>query len=157
MTRAMVAEDHGWVHALNTAHETELSPLTPERLVELAEEAFVAQVADPQAAFMLAFDQSAAYDSPNFLWFCERYPRFAYVDRVAVSNDHRRKGLAARLYDALFDAARAAGHSHVVCEVNSDPPNPGSDAFHFARGFEIVGEAHLDDRGKTVRYMACAL
>ena len=68
-----------------------------------------------------------------------------------------RKGLAARLYDALFDAARAAGHSHVVCEVNSDPPNPGSDAFHFARGFEIVGEAHLDDRGKTVRYMACAL
>ena len=157
MTRAMRAEDHGWVHALNTIHETELSPLTPEALAALAEQAFLAHVADPQAAFMLAFDQDADYDSPNFLWFCERYPRFAYVDRVAVSGDHRRKGLAARLYDALFDAARAAGHSHVVCEVNSDPPNPGSDAFHAARGFEIVGEAYLDDRGKTVRYMACAL
>ena len=157
MTRAMVAEDYVWVHALNTEHETELSPLTREQLVGLADQAFLKQVADPEAAFMLAFDQSAAYDSPNFLWFCERYPRFAYVDRVAVSGDHRRKGLAARLYDALFDAARAAGHSHVVCEVNSDPPNPGSDAFHAARRFEIVGEAHLGDRGKTVRYMACRL
>ena len=157
MTRAMRADDYGWVHALNTVHETELSPLTPEALAALAEQAFLSEVADPQAAFMLAFDQDAAYDSPNFLWFRERYPRFAYVDRVAVSGDHRRKGLAARLYDALFDAARAAGHSHVVCEVNSDPPNPGSDAFHVARGFEIVGEARLDDRGKTVRYMASTL
>ena len=157
MIRVMHAEDHGWVHALNTIHETELSPLTREQLAELAERSFLAQVADPQAAFMLAFDQDADYHSPNFLWFCQRYPRFAYVDRVAVSDDHRRKGLAAQLYDALFDAARTAGHSHVVCEVNSDPPNPGSDALHAARGFEIVGEAYLGDRGKTVRYMACAL
>ncbi len=157
MIRAMASADMLWVHALNTVHEIELSPLTRERVEQLADQAFAAYVADPEAAFLFAFDQGAAYDSPNFLWFLDAYDRFVYVDRVAVSDLHRRKGLAAQLYDALFKAARAAGHERIVCEVNSDPPNPGSDAFHAARGFEIVGEAHLDDRGKTVRYMACAL
>ena len=61
MTRAMRAEDQGWVHALNTVFETELSPLTPDGLAELAEQAFLAQVADPQAAFMLAFDQERKF------------------------------------------------------------------------------------------------
>ena len=155
--RAMTTADQAWVHALNRVHQTELSPLSREELAMLAERAFLAQVADPQAAFLFAFDQQADYSSPNFLWFRARYPRFVYVDRIAVSDDHRRKGLAARLYDALFEAARAAGHEQVVCEVNSEPPNPGSDAFHAARGFEVVGEAHLGDRDKTVRYMACRI
>ena len=155
--RAATAADLDWILALNKVHETELSPLTRAELERLSDASFRALAAEPQAAFLLAFDQGADYHSPNFLWFRERYPRFVYVDRVAVSDLHRRKGLAARLYDALFEAARAEGHSHVVCEVNSDPPNPGSDAFHAARGFEIVGQAHLDDRGKTVRYLACAL
>jgi uncharacterized protein len=33
---------------------------------------------------MLAFDQDADYDSPNFLWFRERLARFVYADRVVV-------------------------------------------------------------------------
>jgi uncharacterized protein len=38
--------------------------------------------------------------------------------------------------------------------VNSDPPNPASDAFHAALGFEVVGEAAIHDGAKTVRYLA---
>jgi predicted GNAT superfamily acetyltransferase len=41
----------------------------------------------------------------------------------------------------------------VCCEVNSDPPNPLSDAFHAALGFREVGRAFLPDRGKSVRYL----
>jgi predicted GNAT superfamily acetyltransferase len=153
----MVPADIGWVHALNKVHETELSPLTRDGVAHLMGQAFFAQVAEPEAAFLFAFDQSADYDSPNFLWFRNRYSHFVYVDRIAVSDAHRRKGLAAQLYDGLFATARTAGHDWIVCEVNSDPPNPGSDAFHAARGFDVVGEAHLGDRGKTVRYMSCPL
>ena len=47
--------------------------------------------------------------------------------------------------------ARAAGHERVVCEVNADPPNPASDAFHAALGFAEIG-ATLLPNGKTVRY-----
>ena len=46
-------------------------------------------------AFLLAFDQSAQYDSPNFLWFRSRYPRFVYVDRIVVVSSARGRGPAA--------------------------------------------------------------
>ena len=155
--RQIERHDLDWVLALNRAHETELSPLTPRRLGELVAEAFYAKALDPQAAFLLAFDQNAAYDSPNFLWFRDRLARFVYVDRITVSPAQRGRGLARVLYDGLFRAALAQGHERIVCEVNSDPPNPGSDAFHTALGFHEVGRAELADRGKSVRYLERAL
>ncbi len=69
----------------------------------------------------------------------------------------RKRGLANRLYDDLFRAAAAAGHERVVCEVNSDPPNPASDAFHAALGFGEVGRAGIHGGAKTVRYLARSL
>lgn len=141
------------LHALNQAHAVELSPLTPARLAELVDTAFYARTVE-RAAFLLAFDQDADYDSPNFLWFRARYPRFVYVDRIAVDPARRGGGIAARLYADLFTAARQAGQERIVAEVNSDPPNPASDAFHAAQGFEPVGDARLADRGKSVRYLA---
>ncbi|MEM9100224.1 MAG: GNAT family N-acetyltransferase [Pseudomonadota bacterium] len=155
--RALAEADLDWVLALNKIHEEALSPLTRPELARLVETAFCALVAEPQAGFLLTFDETAAYDSPNFLWFKARYPRFAYIDRIAISTDHRRQGHAEALYRAFFQAARQTGHSHAVCEVNSDPPNPGSDRFHTALGFAEVGEAQLPARGKSVRYYALNL
>ena len=51
-----------------------------------------------------------------------------------------------------FDHGRAAGHDIVACEVNLDPPNPGSLAFHAALGFEDVGTASIYGGKRTVRY-----
>ena len=108
-------------------------------------------------AFLLAFDQDAQYDSPNFLWFRSRYPRFVYVDRIVVASSARGRGHARRLYDDLFKQALAAGHDRVVCEVNTQPPNPASDAFHAALGFVEVGTADVHDGNRTVRYLSRAL
>ncbi|MEM9046148.1 MAG: GNAT family N-acetyltransferase [Pseudomonadota bacterium] len=155
--RALSSDDLDWVLALNKAYEEALSPLTRDSLAALSETAFCALVAEPKAGFLLTFDETAEYDSPNFLWFRERYARFVYIDRIAISADHRRQGHAEALYAAFFEAAWREGHSHAVCEVNSDPPNPGSDRFHAALGFEEVGTARLADRGKTVRYYALSL
>ncbi len=102
----------------------------------------------------MAFDHDADYDSPNYLWFRARYPRFVYVDRIVVAPAMRKRGLANRLYEDLFQAARLAGHDRVVCEVNSDPPNPASDAFHAALSFVEVGHASIHGGTKTVRYLA---
>ena len=145
--------DYGWLHALNKANEVELSPLTEAGVAALVAAATYARQTE-SGAFLIAFDQDGDYDSPNFLWFRERYDRFLYVDRIAVAETHRRRGLAAALYDDLFAFAATRGEARIVCEVNSDPPNPGSDAFHAARGFVVVGEARLEDRGKSVRYLA---
>ncbi len=140
--------------ALNNEHATELSWLTRERLAQLIERAFLFRVSGDADAFLLAFDQDADYDSPNFLWFRARHRRFVYVDRIVVAPRARGRGLARRLYDILFDAAREAGHERIVCEVNTDPPNPASQAFHAALGFDEVGTAKLAAGAKTVRYLA---
>lgn len=145
--------DFDWVHALNKTHEKELSPLSPEGLEALVGAAVYARQAEG-GAFLVGFDQASDYDSPNFIWFRERFETFLYVDRIAVAATHRRRGLAAALYDDFFRFAEERGYPRVVCEVNSDPPNPGSDAFHAALGFEVIGEARLEGRGKSVRYMA---
>lgn len=150
------AGDIDWIYPLNRAHEVELSPLTRDDVVSMVERATYARAIDG-GAFLLGFDQHGDYDSPNFLWHRDRFDRFLYVDRIAVAATHRRRGLAAALYRDVFSFAAARGLKRVVCEVNSDPPNPGSDAFHAALGFEVVGEAFLGDRGKRVRYLARAL
>lgn len=143
--------------ALNNAHARELSWLEPERLSRLIGGAFYARRIGAGAAFLLAFNQDADYDSPNFLWFRERYSRFVYVDRIAVAARARGRGLARLLYEDLFRSAEAAGHRLVVCEVNVEPPNPASDAFHAALGFAPVGRGVIRASvtgSKTVTYLA---
>src|SRR3954469_18071198 len=131
------------VLALNNAHARELSWLEPERLEHLIEHAFLVRRIGELDAFLIALDQDADYDSPNFQWFRARYPRFVYVDRIVVASSARGRGHARRLYDDLFEQAVAAGHDRVVCEVNSQPPNPASDAFHAALGFVEIGTATI--------------
>jgi predicted GNAT superfamily acetyltransferase len=142
--------------ALNNAHAVELSWLEPDRFAELVGRAFLA-CRIGRDAFLLAFEQDADYDSPNFVWFRERLARFVYIDRVVVAPPARGRGHARRLYDELFERARAAGHDQVVCEVNAEPPNPASDAFHAALGFREIGQAAIHDGRKTVRYLRRAL
>lgn len=148
--------DQDVILALNNAHAAELSWLEPAELSHLVGQAFLARRVGAADAFLLAFDQDADYASPNFLWFKARQPVFVYVDRIVVAPAARGRGLAGRLYDALFDAARRAGHTRIACEVNVEPPNPGSHAFHEAMGFSVVGDATLAG-GKAVRYYLRAL
>lgn len=145
------------VLTLNNEHAAELSWLESQRLSELISRAFYARCIGELEAFLLAFDQDADYDSPNFLWFKARYPRFVYVDRIAVAESARGRGHARRLYHDLFDIAARNGHDIVVCEVNSDPPNPASDAFHAALGFSEIGQATIHGGKKSVRYFARSL
>jgi uncharacterized protein len=145
------------VLALNNAHAAELSWLDRDRLTLLLRQAFHARRIGEGDGFLLAFDESAAYDSTNYLWFRQRYRRFVYVDRVVVASDARGRGYAGLLYADLFDRAGRAGHDIVVCEVNRDPPNPASDAFHAAQGFAEVGQAAIHQGSKTFRYLARAL
>ena len=142
--------------ALNNAHALETSLLTRVRLARMIGEAFSARTTDHATALLIAFDQSADYDSPNFLWFRERYRTFVYVDRIVVGAALRGQGIARRLYEDLFVQAGERDHDLVCCEVNREPPNPASDAFHAARGFVELGRAQVG-AGKEVRYLVKAM
>ena len=138
--------------ALNNAHQKETSFLTPDAWRHLISEAYDAMCMGTQG-FLITFDQSADYDSTNFVWFQKKYPRFVYVDRIVVAATARGKGVARQLYERLFETAKRDGIERIVCEVNFDPPNPNSDAFHAQLGFLEVGRADLKGHSKTVRYL----
>jgi len=146
----IAADDEAAVLALNNDHAVELSWLEIDRLRHLLGQAFQARRIGRLEAFLIAFDETANYDGGHFQWFRARYPRFVYVDRVVVAPVARGRGHARRLYLDLFERARLGGHDIVACEVNAEPPNPASDAFHAAMGFAPVGSASHND--KTVRY-----
>lgn len=150
----IAAADAARVLALNNAHAVETSLLDAPRLREMLDEAFLATRIGDVDAFLIVFDEKARYDSPNFVWFQAKYPDFVYVDRIITGPNARGKGYARALYEDLFEKAAARGHKRVVCEVNLDPPNPGSDAFHSALGFAEVGRQLLAGSGKTVRYLS---
>lgn len=151
-TRAIGDQDVAWILALNAQNEEATSPLDAARLRLMLGDAFHARAVNAADGFIIPFDQSSAYDSENYKWFRERYPRFVYVDRIVISASARRGGLARVLYTEVFDAARRAGRQTVGGEVNVDPPNPASDAFHDSLGFVEVGRATISN-GKTVRYI----
>jgi uncharacterized protein len=142
---------------LNALHEVETSPLTRDKLAKMMDNAFHwAGVNSGHDGYIITFDQDADYDSANFLWFKSRYDRFVYVDRIVVADHARGKGLAKSLYNDLFKLARAQGHKYIACEINTDPPNPGSFAFHKSMGFAEVGHLKISDN-KAVSYQLFSL
>ena len=148
------APDESAMLALNEAHRTETSALDAPMLHALIAQALHVGLRDRgRDAFLIALDQDALSASPNFQWFKNYYRHFVYIDRVIVAPAKRGRGMARGLYEELFAAAAHAGHSLVGCEVNVEPPNPVSDAFHEALGFTEVGRAAIHDGAKLVRYL----
>jgi len=138
---------------LNNTNAKETSALDDSSLKTLLDMAFYARGIDRGAtAFLIALEHSAAYVNTNFMWFKTSRQSFVYIDRIIVSISARGQGIARLLYGDLFAAAKRGGHDRVVCEVNIEPPNPVSEAFHLAMGFEAVGQATIHNGRRTVRY-----
>jgi uncharacterized protein len=145
--------DATFVLSLNNTNAEETSVLDESSLKMLLDMAFYARgINRGGTAFLIALEHSAAYVNPNFLWFKTARQSFVYIDRIIVSISARGQGIARVLYEDLFAAAKRGGHDRVVCEVNIEPPNPVSEAFHLAMGFEAIGQATIHNGLKTVRY-----
>jgi hypothetical protein len=151
MLRDITQADYSKILALNLAYEEMLSPLDKAELQEILDESFYARCSDDVSAFLIAIGEGADYDSPNYHWLMTRYSGLIYIDRIVVAGTAHGTGLGWQLYEELFAKARRSGATHIGCEVNISPPNPGSHAFHQRLGFSRVGEATLSG-GKEVAY-----
>jgi hypothetical protein len=138
--------DRDDVLALNERHEHLTAPMDADRLRHLAGVGTVEVFRHDGrfAGFVVTVHSGASFDSENFAWFTGRYDSFCYLDRIVVHEDARRVGLARRVYDAL-EARTARTAPLLALEVNIDPPNEASLAFHAGRGFEAVGERFIVD------------
>lgn len=113
----------------------------------------VARTADELAGFLLVLPHNANYQSPNFQYFRQRYPAFAYVDRVVVAEGWRSRGVGAALYEDL-ETHLGRAFPLLTCEVNIEPPNPGSLRFHQRLGFRPVGSQETEGGTKRVTLLA---
>ena len=143
---ALLALNNQAVPAVNGHDADSLS-----ELLAMADRGWVVDDGGRIGGMLVAFTPGAKYESLNYRRLSRRYDDFAYVDRIVIASTHRRLGLAGRLYDVLAGHAADLGHRRLLCEVNVEPPNPQSIAFHEASGWQAI-EDHEHSPGKVVRF-----
>ncbi|HZL02957.1 MAG TPA: GNAT family N-acetyltransferase [Cellulomonas sp.] len=154
--RRAVAADVSGLAALNDAAVPAVNALGTSGLAAHLPACELALVVDDPAqpgagtlGFVLALSPGAAYASENYAWFSVHRPGSLYVDRIVVAPRAHGSGIGRALYGAVHERARALGLDEVTCEVNLEPPNPDSLAFHRRLGFVQVGEQST--KGGAVR------
>ena len=155
--RTMADDDLDWCHALNEANVPAVGTETAEhfaRLLELSAIALVAPVDGERAGFSISMLAGADYQSANYRWFIARHETLVYLDRVAVDQRFKRFGVGRALYaetERLGLALTDVGVPFCL-EVNLEPRNDDSLAFHDHLGFVEVGQQRTPN-GKLVSMM----
>jgi predicted GNAT superfamily acetyltransferase len=153
--RPLTPADAPIVLAINEASVHHLAPLDEDEyrwFLDAAALAWGAEVDGELAGFVFVLEPGAAYASRNYAWFSEHYDAFVYLDRVAIDVRARRRGVGTVIYDAVEAHAATLGVP-LLLEVNIDPPNHPSLAFHASRGFAEVGTLAHDEGTKVVRLL----
>lgn len=104
--------------------------------------------------FVIGMLPGSDYDSENYRFFESRGVDSLYLDRIVVDEAMRGQRIGRLCYAAVFDLARRQGRAEVTCEVNLDPPNPGSLRFHERLGFRQVGQQQTKGGSVTVALLA---
>lgn len=130
----MLALNNSAVPAVPRATEAELS-----ELLQASTFGFAAVTETEFLGFVLGFETGADYASPNYRYFEDRGTDHLYVDRIVVAEEARGMRVGQTLYRKVIALAVDQGRVEVTCEVNIEPPNPASSAFHSRLGFSEVG------------------
>ncbi len=159
--RPAVADDLARLHEINEANVPDVGSVGRAHLGGLVDLAALSLVAEAQAdgapeiaGFCVVLPPGTTYGSVNYRWFMDRYDDAMYLDRVAFDPRFQGRGLGSLLYEEV-DRLLAADHdgmARLTLEVNVDPPNEQSMAFHIRRGFVEVGR-QVTDYGFEVAMM----
>ena len=118
-------------------------------LLQLSDLCIGAYIEEKLVGFVLCLYPQKDYSSLNYAWFNDRYNQFLYVDRIAISTQHRNIEIGSELYTKVFQLA-SEKRIPVTAEVSLYPPNEGSDRFHLRHGFSSVGEFHQNGKSVTM-------
>ena len=150
--RAMTTSDIEAVWAINQENIPAVGEETVEVLADLLSMSLFSLVAEADnvvVGFCMVLGPQTQYRSPNYLYFCERYADFIYLDRVAVTSAFQGLGLGAAMYR---EVERLSQSTLFALEVNTKPRNEGSLRFHTREGFVLLEEVETRP-GKMVGFM----
>lgn len=119
------------------------------RLIEISNISLGVYEQEQLVGFVICLSPNVDYSSLNYAWFNEKFDNFLYVDRIAVSKDHRNKGVGSYIYQKLIEISQQK-NVPITAEVNLEPPNPGSMRFHHRFDFVEVGTLHHNEKSVTM-------
>lgn len=143
-------EDEDFILALNNASAPGVSEMDAEdyrNIAGLAHRVLIAELDGKPCGFLILIQPGTSYKSDNYGWFEKTFDRHLYIDRIAISEFAKGKGVGRAFYDEASRIAAKNGDRRLTCEVNVEPPNPESMAFHTRLGFRHL---HTRPSGKKI-------
>lgn len=155
--RSFAPTDKAPLLQLNTQNRPAVAPLDEAELSHLLGfDGYHLVALDEQGtviAYLLSFPRESAYDDSEFRWFRERLAEpFFYICQIVVASEHRRRQIGHAFYRDLIATARQRGAQTLCCDINTDPPNVASFAFHRGLGFVEMGFGHASD-GSAIAFL----
>ena len=147
--RLFESRDSDAILSLNQRSVSVLSPMDQARLRYLEAQAsliLVAEQADNVVGFLIGFTDGSQYDSKNYCWFSDRLKPFFYIDRIVIAEAARSQGLGQAFYKAVEAWAQTHQLHWLAAEIDIEPPNPASLAFHQHQGFATVGQQGIKNK-----------
>jgi predicted GNAT superfamily acetyltransferase len=130
--------DEEFILALNAAATPAVGEMALPAYRDIAAQAYrvlIAEAGGEPAGFLILIRPGSSYPSDNYGWFEEQFDRHLYIDRIAISESAKGQGVGRALYDEALKLAAELGEERLTAEVNEEPPNPQSMAFHEKLGF----------------------
>lgn len=144
--------DEDFILALNAASTPAVGEMDARSYRDIAAQAYrvlIVEAGGEPAGFLILIRPGSSYPSDNYGWFEEQFDRHLYIDRIAIDERAKGQGVGRALYDAALKLAAELGEERLTAEVNEDPPNPQSMAFHERLGFRHL-LSRMSRSGKVV-------
>lgn len=156
IVRDLTAADLVLAHVINQENVPAVGHETYDDFVDIFQVCNIALALEDEGVlrgFCMVLPPGTTYDSPNYLFFADRFDDFVYLDRVAITASHQGRGGGVLLYR---EVERRADAPWFTLEVNVVPPNEGSLRFHRREGFVEIAQEETRP-GKIVSLMAKSL
>ena len=142
LTKPLSEKEVQEMHSINQENIPEVGDVSEiedfKALVDWSEHIFVYKSKEIIKAFVLCMREGNSYHSENYKYISKLFSEFLYVDRIAVQENFRRKGIAEKIYSKVISTGKD-NNLDILCEVNTRPLNEPSLVFHEKMAFEEVG------------------
>ena len=149
-------EDLEFIFECNQLNKPQVGNLTLDKLKLLVKNSHYLKVAfynGNPAGFLLCLIEDKNYDSPNYQWVSKKYSNFIYIDRISIMRQFQNMKISTAFYLDLITFSCLNNFSSIICEVNIQPPNPGSLRFHKRFDFLECGSQFTEQGTKEVQFL----